>query len=127
MSLDPRTADALEAGGLCDITTMGARSGRAHRIEMAFHHIDGEFFITGRPGLPRDWLANLKANPDFTIHLRMGTDVTAHAEEITDRDERTRLLYRIRTEGWGVDPAEAQATNETWVDSSPLVRFTVDG
>jgi hypothetical protein len=120
-------AHALEGGRLCDITTVGARSGRAHRIEMHFHHLDGEFFITGRPRIPRDWLANLRANPEFTVHLHTGADVSARAEEITDPAEREPILYRIRTESWGVDPDEAAATQAAWVESSPLVRFTVAG
>lgn len=117
---------ALTAGGLCDITTTGARSGDPHRIEIAFHHLDGEFFITGKPGFARDWMANLKANPEFTLHLRDGNDVPAHATEITDRAERDRVLYDIRTRSWAVDPEQARATNARWVESSPLVRFTVD-
>ena len=68
------------------------------------------------------WLANLKANPEFTLHLRNGDDVSAHATEITDPAERDRLLTAIRIR-WGVDPAEVAATNPTWVATSPLVAF----
>ena len=118
---------ALTAGGLCDITTIGAKTGKPHRIEIGFHHLDGEFFISGKPGFPRDWLANLKENPDFTLHLRDGNDVPAHATEITDRSERDRVLFDIRTRSWDVDPEQARTTNSQWVDSSPLVRFTVEG
>lgn len=121
------TDRALGAGGLCDITTIGARSGDPHRVEISFHHIDGEHYITGKPGFRRDWLANMKANPEFTMHLRNGADVAARAVEVTDPVERDRVLYRIRTESWGVDPAEAAATNAVWVESSPLVRFDVEG
>lgn len=119
--------DALQAGGLCDITTIGRRTGKAHRIEIAFHHLDGEYFITGRPGTLRDWLANLRANPQLTLHLRDGTDLTAWATEITDPDERDEMLRAIRTRSWGVHPDEVAATNAAWVESSPLVRFTVEG
>jgi deazaflavin-dependent oxidoreductase (nitroreductase family) len=119
------TSTALTAGGLCDITTIGARSGEPHRIEIAFHHLDGEFFVTGKPGFPRDWMANLKANPEFTLHLRDGTDTRARATEITDPMERDRVLYDIRTRSWNVDPEQARETNAAWVESSPLVRFDV--
>ena len=118
---------ALEAGGLCDITTIGARSGELHRVEIAFHHLDGEFFLTGKPGFKRDWLANLTTNPEFTLHLRDGSEVTARASEITDAAERDRVIYEIRTRSWGVDPGEARATNAVWVESSPLVRFVPEG
>ncbi|MDP2623383.1 MAG: nitroreductase/quinone reductase family protein [Actinomycetota bacterium] len=121
------TSRALTAGGLCDITTIGAKSGRPHSIEIAFHRLDGEYFITGKPGFKRDWLANLNAHPEFTLHLRDGSDLTVLARETTDPAERDRVLYEIRTRSWGVDPEKARATNDLWVESSPLVRFTVEG
>jgi deazaflavin-dependent oxidoreductase (nitroreductase family) len=120
--MNPTTRAALEASGLCDITTTGARSGKPHRIEITFHHFDDGFFIGGKPGRKRDWLANVKANPEFTLHLRNGDDVIAHATEITDPAERDRLLTAIRIR-WGIDPAEVAATNPTWVATSPLVAF----
>ena len=122
--MDESTKTELTSGGTCDITTIGARSGRPHRIEISFHHLDGEWFLAGRPGFRRDWLANLKANPEFTLHLRGGVDVTARATEITDPTERDRVLYAVRTRSWQVDPAKARATNAEWVATSPLVRFT---
>lgn len=123
--MDSATTTALTAGGICDITTTGARSGKPHRIEIAFHHLDGEWFIAGKPGFKRDWLANLKANPEFTLHLRNGADVTGRASEITDPAERDRILFAVRTRSWQVDPTKARATNAEWVATSPLVRFTV--
>ena len=122
--MDPATQTALEAGGLCEITTTGARRGQPHRIEIAFHHLDGEYLIAGKPGFRRDWLANLKAHPQFTLHLRNGSDVTGSATEITDPAERDRILFEIRTRSWRVDPAQARATHDRWVQTSPLVRFT---
>jgi deazaflavin-dependent oxidoreductase (nitroreductase family) len=120
------TTGSLETGGLCEITTIGSQTGRPHRIEIAFHNLDGELFITGRPGFKRDWLANLKANPKFTVHLRHGSDLTALATEVTGPAERDQVLYDIRTRSWGVDAAKAKATNRIWVESSPLVRFTIE-
>ena len=64
--MDERVADALKHGGVMDITTTGRRSGRRRRIELVFHSIDGRILISGRPGFPRSWVANLKANPRFT-------------------------------------------------------------
>ena len=122
--------DRLRAGGICDITTIGARSGDPHRIEIYFHHLDGEFFITGRPtDRTRDWLANMRAHPEFTLHLKDGleADLAARAEEITDPGERADALIRIRTRSWDVDHRRARETNADWVARAPLVRFTVDG
>lgn len=120
--MNPATRTALEAGGLCDITTIGARSGKPHRIEITFHHFDGKFFIGGKPGRKRDWLANVKAHPEFTLHLRNGDDIAVRAREITDPAERDRLLTAIRIR-WGVDPALVAADNAVWVATSPLVEF----
>jgi deazaflavin-dependent oxidoreductase (nitroreductase family) len=125
--MNTTTRTALEAGGICDITTIGARSGKPHRLEVAFHYLDGEFIVAGRPGFKRDWLANLKANPEFTLHLRNGDDVTGRATEITDQAERDRILFAVRTSSWGVDPKEARATHAHWVATSPLVRFDLVG
>lgn len=125
--MDSETKTALEAGGLCDMTTIGAKTGHPHRIEMGFSHLDGEFYFTGKPGPPRDWIANMRANPAFTLHLSTGADVSCSATEITDPDERDRMLFKIRTRSWKVDADTVRETNAVWVRSSPLVRFTVDG
>ena len=126
--MEPAVARALTQGGLIDITTIGARTGTSHRIEIGFQHLDGDYFMTGRPGRRRDWLANLKANPDFTVHLTRSVvaDVPARAFEITDQDERARVLRRILVESWGNEPAKADHILPRWVEQAPLVQFTVD-
>ncbi len=125
--MDPQIAAALAAGGICDITTTGAKSGRERRIEIVFHQFDGEYFITGKPGFRRDWLANLHANPRFTLHLKGGVDadLDATAEPIADEGERARVLYRILTESWGNEPTKAEHILPRWVSGAPLVRFRV--
>ncbi|MBT8249829.1 MAG: nitroreductase family deazaflavin-dependent oxidoreductase [Acidimicrobiia bacterium] len=123
--MDDRIRDALERGGIIDITTTGAKSGAARRIEIAFHYFDGEYFITGRPGFRRDWLANLKSNPEFTVHLKrdVQADVEARAIEISDPERRSQVLYRILTESWDNEPAKAEQILPQWVESAPLVEF----
>jgi deazaflavin-dependent oxidoreductase (nitroreductase family) len=76
-----------------DITTTGRRSGAARRIEIWFHNIDGQIIITGQTG-PRDWLANLIANPDFTFHLKgdIKADLSATARVITDPEEKRSIM-----------------------------------
>lgn len=115
-------------GGIADITTTGRRSGQPRRIEIFFHNFDGEIYIGGRPGLKRDWLANLIAQPLFTLHLKRGVkaDLPARAEEVTAPDERAALLFRMLTESWNSDPAKARASLDRWVESSPLVKVTVE-
>jgi len=125
--MDDNITQALQQGGVIDITTTGRKSGAQHRIEIYFHHFDGEFFITGKPGFPRDWLANLKANPAFTVHLKRGltADVAALATPIEDDAGREEVLFRILTESWGTAEDKARADLPTWVDSSPLISFEV--
>lgn len=126
--MDDITRAALNQGGICDITTTGAQSRQPRRIEIYFHHFDGSYYITGRPGFRRDWLANLVANPEFTVHLKQDVtvDVPAVAINITDEATRSEVLLRILTESWGTDPAEAEADLSRWVEGSPLVSFAVD-
>lgn len=118
--MDPRVAEALAGGGVMDITTTGRRSGEPRRIELVFHNVDGHILISGRPGYPRSWVANLKANPRLTFHLKRGiqADLPATGRVITDREERERLLGPI-AEGWRMDL-------EVMVRSAPLVEVTFD-
>jgi deazaflavin-dependent oxidoreductase (nitroreductase family) len=125
--MDPAVEKALNRGGVIDITTFGARTGKPRRIEINFHPLDGNYYITGQPGRKRDWLANMKANPSFTVHLKDGvtTDLPAEAKEVTTEDQRADVLYRILTESWGNVPAKAEHILPRWVKGAPLVEFTI--
>ncbi len=120
IALEDRVAQALGRGGALDITTTGRRSGQRRRIELVYHNVDGRILISGRPGFPRSWIANLRANPRFTFHLKRGVraDLPATARVITDRAERERLLRPI-AEGWRISLA-------VMVASAPLVEVTFD-
>lgn len=124
--MDEALQQAYDGGGVIDITTVGARSGLPRRLEINFLALDGSYFITGHPGNKRDWLANMKANPGFTVHLKRGqnVDIAATAREITDTDERSDVLYRILADGWGNEPSKAQYLLPRWVEAAPLVEFT---
>lgn len=108
----------LRRGGLIDITTRGRKTGQLRRIEIAFHNIDGRILISGRPGHPRDWVANLLADPRMTVHLKgeLVADLPARGRVVTDRAERERLLRPI-ARLWRMDHA-------TMVRSAPLVEVT---
>ena len=118
--MDERVAAALERGGMMEITTTGRMTGQPRRITLVFHNVDGHVLISGRPGFPRSWVANLRANPRFTFHVRRGVqaDLPATARVITDREERERFLTPIAS-GWRIDPA-------LMVRSAPLVEVTFD-
>lgn len=120
-AIDDRVARALERGHRIDITTTGRRTGRPRRIELVFHNIGGRIFISGRPGWPRGWIANLRADPRMTFHLKgpiARADLPAHGRVILDREERARTLPPIAA-SWGYDL-------DRMVDSAPLIEVTFD-
>ncbi|MEZ4675043.1 MAG: nitroreductase/quinone reductase family protein [Caldilineaceae bacterium] len=84
---------ALAQDETIDITTIGRKSKRPQRTEIWFRRVDDRIYITGTPG-PRDWYANLQANPVFTFHLKesIKADLPVRARFIDDLDERRRIL-----------------------------------
>ena len=116
--MDPRIAAALERGQVIDITTTGRKSGEPRRIELVYHNVDGRILISGRPGYPRGWIANLAADPSMTFHLKRDVvaDLPARGRVVTDRAERERLLEPI-SRAWRMDLG-------VMVASAPLVEVT---
>lgn len=115
--LSPEVQQALETDRLIDITTTGRKTGQPRRIEMWFHNLDGRLYITGIPGRPRDWLANMIAHPEFTFHLKesVQADLPARAIPIVDEAARREVLSGILHKlGRGENV-------ESWVAASPLV------
>ena len=84
---------ALERDETIDITTIGRKSGQPQRTEIWFKRVNGRTYITGTPG-PRDWYANLLANPRFTFHLKQSiqADLPARARPILAEEERRQIL-----------------------------------
>jgi deazaflavin-dependent oxidoreductase (nitroreductase family) len=95
--MDEQVKHALEQGGVIDITTRGRKSAQARRIEIRFHNIDGQLYLTGTPPRRRDWYANLLAHPEFTLHLkqRVRADLTARATPILDPARRRTIIAAI--------------------------------
>jgi deazaflavin-dependent oxidoreductase (nitroreductase family) len=120
MALDERVTRALARGHLVDITTTGRKSGEPRRIELVFHNIDGRILLSGKPGWARSWIANLRANPRFTFHLKgaVTADLPAMGRVVTDPTERAELLKPIAA-SWGYD-------TDVMVASSPLAEVTFD-
>ena len=118
--MDDRIKRALSRGHLIDITTTGRQSGEPRRIELVFHSFDGRIYISGMPGFPRSWIANLTAHPDFTFHLKgaVSADLPARARVITDPAERREVLTKV---------AGAWRRNDidVMVESSPLIEVEI--
>jgi deazaflavin-dependent oxidoreductase (nitroreductase family) len=123
------TPASSSAARTVDITTVGAKTGRARRIEIWFYRVDGEIYLTTQPAT-RSWYANLLANPDFTMHLKHGVraDLPAVATPVLDEAERRRIFAPIVDDlnqplhrGYLAQPVEPV---EEWVTGSPLMHVT---
>lgn len=114
--MDEQIRQALAQDRIIDITTTGRSSGRPSRVEMWFHNLDGEIYISGSPGT-RDWYANMVAHPDFTFHLKgsMIADLPARATPITGPGERRTIMARI------LNGINRSSDLDAWVARSPLV------
>ncbi|WP_433305887.1 nitroreductase family deazaflavin-dependent oxidoreductase [Actinoplanes sp. CA-030573] len=123
--MSDETAAALARDRVIDITTTGRRTGEPRRIEIWFHRYDGRYYITGSPGRPRDWYANLVANPRFTFHLKESAtaDLPATARPITDRAEREKVFAGVLAP-LGDFTSRPGNEPEVWVAGSPLVEVT---
>ena len=121
---------ALQNDLTIDIVTFGARTGAPRRIEIWYHLVDGRYFITGIPGeahnpqlrRPRDWLANLIANPQFEFHLKesMQLGLQAHAQPVRDTTLRHHVMTAPQTEWYRQQGHELQDL----IDNAPLVEVT---
>ena len=121
--IDEKVRSALARGGTIDITTVGRASGRPRRIEIVFHNIDGRIYISGIPSpRRRSWLANLEAQPAFTLHLKgaVRADLPARARIIDDEAERRRILPAV-ARNWRRNDVERM------VQQSPLIEVVLDG
>ena len=135
--MDPTTLDAarraLASDQTIDIVTRGARSGVMRTTEIWFTRVGDEIIICGTPAgdgttgprRRRDWLANLRANPEFEFVLKesVSAALPAVATEITDRDERTRIFSAPETRWY----LEQTGSLERLVDEAPLVRVAFVG
>jgi deazaflavin-dependent oxidoreductase (nitroreductase family) len=120
--VDDRVRDALSRPmTVVDISTTGRKSGQERRIEIVMHNIGGRLYISGQPSRSRrSWLANLDANPKFTLHLKRGAraDLAATAREITDPAERRQVLDEV-AKHWN------RRDVDTMIQYSPLIEVTL--
>lgn len=124
--MEPSVREAMNRGGIADITTIGRKTGAPRRIEIYFHHFDGEYYLTGRPSdRKRDWEANIESNPDFTLHLKreVSVDIPVRGQSEPDPEERGRVLRRALIESWDSPPDGVDKALHEWVENSPFIRF----
>jgi hypothetical protein len=125
--MNEETKNALEKDKTIDIITTGAKTGLPRKKEIWFWNIGGRIIITGTPDAgegkgtrtPRDWLANLKANPEFVFILKesVHAELSARAVEIVDPEDRRDLMSAPETK-WYRDQGNSI---EDLVTGSPIV------
>jgi len=121
-TLDPKINQALSNVTVVDITTTGRKSGEPRRLEIVSHPIGGKLYISGMPvENRRSWLANLDANPHFTLHVKgqVKADLPATARIITDEAERREILAHV-AKTW------KRKDLDVMVAQSPLIEVTLD-
>jgi deazaflavin-dependent oxidoreductase (nitroreductase family) len=122
--MDDSIRQALSHNSVIDITTTGRKSGRPRRVEIVYHVIGGRIYISGMPRADRrrSWLANLEAEPRFTVHLKRGitASLPATARVITDEAERRAILEHVAN-NWRRNDVDFMVAH------SPLVEVTIDG
>lgn len=116
-------SDELADDPTIDVTTTGRRSGQPRRIEIWMMDVDSRFFITGTPGR-RDWLANLLAHPELTVHLKRKAcvDLPARASAVEDTATRRRVLEHLGSTWY-----RNQTPIDELVDTAPMVEVTFAG
>lgn len=118
---------ALATDLTIDIVMTGAKSGLERTTEIWFMRIDDRLIICGTAGSitggrgrhQRDWMANLKAHPEFVFRLKESTvaELPARARVVTDRDDRRHIMSHPETE-WYRQQGEPL---ELLVERSPIV------
>jgi deazaflavin-dependent oxidoreductase (nitroreductase family) len=119
MPLPQATIDQLQSSMTVDFTTIGRNSGEPRTIEIWWFHIEDRFIITGTPG-PRDWLANVRANPAIVITAASGK-FDGTAVEIDDHDFR-RTVFTDPRIGWH----QTQEQLEVLIESAPMIEVRLN-
>ncbi len=127
MDIQAAIRDALRKDRTIDIITTGAKTGLPRRTEIWFTNVNGRIIICGTPDAkggkghysPRDWLANLRVNPDFTFCLKetVKIELPATAVEIIDSEDRRYLMSAPETK-WYRDQVDSI---EDLVRESPII------
>ncbi len=119
--MDTKIQEALERDRVVDITTTGRGTGRARRIEIWVHYLEGRLYLTGLPGR-RSWYANLRANPQLIVHLKQSirADLAATATPVLEASKRREIMSLI------LRRLGRLADLDAWVEGSPLVEVVLE-
>lgn len=116
-----------------DIVTTGRHSGRSRTTEIWTTLVEGDLYICGTPAAApsdtrparRDWLANLVAEPSFTLRLKQSivVDLPARATLVDDPIERRRLFDAPQSAYY----REHSDSADDFVAQAPVVRVELVG
>ena len=128
--MDAAAKKAIETDRLVDITTIGRKTGNAHRKEVRLRQLDGQLYLSNNPGT-RDWAANLFANPEFTYHLKESVQRDLHARASIVRDPAEKRASSIassrrRTRSTRWTPASPAAASSASTSSSRDIPLSID-
>ena len=119
MPPDATTVIRLARTRTVDLVTIGRKSGLPQRVEIWWFYFEDRFIITGTPG-PRDWFANVLANPSVIIETRHG-DFPATASPIADLAFRGRFFSDGATHWYS-----SQAELDALVETAPMIELDLD-
>ena len=103
-----------------DVTTIGRRSGRAHRVEIWFGLLDDVVYLISGNGPSADWYRNALAAGSAVVHVA-GVDVPVAATDVTDIDERRRVGELMAAKySWDGDPSIG-LTRHAWCYEVPVL------
>lgn len=103
-----------------DITTTGRKSGEPRRIEIWIVKVGDRVIIGGTPR-PRDWLANVQADPSMIVHFKDHAvfDAAATAAEVTDPTVRREIWEHLSTSWY-----RTQTPVEELIATAPTIELT---
>ena len=126
-------ADSIVRERTVDLVTVGRRSGTTRVTEIWTTVVGGELYVCGTPAgspdtmepEPRDWLANLLAEPAFTLRLKqsVAVDLSAHATPVLDRATRQRVFESPQSAYYRAN----SRSMEDLLDHGPMVRVDLTG
>ena len=118
--MDEKIKKALQEDRLVDIMAIGRKTGQPHKFEIMLRRHGGKYYIAGQPQ-PKDWYANLLAEPHITLHLKQSVqaELPATARVVTDNATRRQLFQLFFGESELMDDIEA------WVINAKLMEIVI--